>query len=264
MVKPLYTIDGESPDKKKRRLEREKAKKAYIISLCKNPYLISLAVILLVCIGVVTIHFYNRSNRVLNASSGLGGKKDGSLSFLRSSKYFNSKTKDIGAAQREQLKDMGINEKVDSLGTKIVAKDLREERKLLAIRKYEAVFQTAERRVQERKEKKERLQTATALQLKDAVMAVEESDSPLGIMRLESLLDEKLRLHGGDSQDADVLIYASDCLARAYQKRGMDEKAKEAYINAFRLMKSQAPNEQGSDWDSAIRDIEQVKTKTSR
>lgn len=264
MVKPLYTINGESPDKRKRRLEKEKAKKDYILSLCKNPYIISIGVIVLLCVTVVGIHIHNRKSKVIDASASLSGQDGGAFSFLKPSKYFNTKTKDIAAAQREQLKEMGIDDRVESMGMKVVAKDLREERKLLAMRKYEASRETAERRVQERKEKKEKLQSATALQLKDAVMAVEDSDSPLGIMRLETLLDEKLRQHGGDSQDADVLIYASDCLARAYQKRGMDEKAKEAYVNAFRLMKSQAPDSQGSDWDVAISNVEQVKTKTNR
>ena len=84
------------------------------------------------------------------------------------------------------------------------------------------------------------------------------------IEKLETLLDEKLRHTGGDSLDADVLIFACDRLARAYQKRNMDAKAKEAYINAFKLMKSQAPESQGPDWDDAISNVEQLRTKTSR
>lgn len=267
MVKPLYPLSDISPEKRKKQKEAEKAKqearKAYIVSLCKNPYIISFVAIILVLIVVVSIHS-SRSSKVLDASAGPGGQKEGALSFLKSSKYFSSKTKDIGAAQKEQLKEMGIDDRVESMGMKVEAKDLREERKLLAMRKYEASRETAERRVKERQEKKEKLQSATALQLKEAVMAVEDSDSPLGIYRLETLLDEKLRQTGGDSQDADVLIFACDRLARAYQKRNMDAKAKEAYINAFKLMKSQAPESQGPDWDNAINTVEQIQARPSR
>jgi hypothetical protein len=43
----------------------------------------------------------------------------------------------------------------------------------------------------------------------------------------------------------------------------MYDKAKEAYVNSFKLMKRQAPDEQGPDWDSAISNVEQLNA-TSR
>ena len=127
------------------------------------------------------------------------------------------------------------------------------------MRKYEAARQTAERRVKEKEDQRQRLQSPSAQQLKDAVMALEDSNT-LGIIKLERLLDERSAA-GGDSKDLDVLIFAYDRLAKTYQSKNMESKAKEAYINAFKLMKNQIPASQESDWDSAINTVEQMKVR---
>lgn len=264
MVKPLYPLSDISPDKRKKLKDAEKARKEYILQLLKNPYLISVVCVILVLVIVVIIHS-NRASKTLNASASLSKDNDsGFSSFLKPSKYFSSsKTKDIGAAQKEQLKQMGIDEKVESMGIKVEAKNLREERKVLAMRKYEASRQTAERRLKEKEENRQKLNSATSLQLRDAVMAAEDSNT-LGIMKLEGLLQEKLLSRGGDSRDLDVYIYAYERLAKAYENRNMEEKAKEAYINAFKLMKYQAPESQGPDWDNAISNVEQLNARPTR
>ncbi len=264
MVKPLYPLSDISPDKRKRMKDAEKARKEYIIQLCKNPYLISVVSVVIVLVVVIIVHSYRASNK-LDASANLSNNKnDGAFSFLKPSKYFSSsKTKDIGAAQKEQLKQMGIDDKVESMGIKVEAKNLREERKILAMRKYEASRQTAERRLKDREEHRQKLNSSTSLQLKDAVMAAEDSGT-LGIMKLEGLLKEKLLTSGGDSAELDVYIFAYERLAKAYEKKNMEEKAKEAYLNAFKLMKVQAPDSQGPDWDNAIGNVEQINARPTR
>lgn len=262
MVKPLYPLSDIRPEERKKKQDEAKARKAYIIQLCKNPYILSVAAIILVLIVVVVVHS-SRSKNVLDASANPSGQKEGGFSFLRSSKYFNSKAQDIGQSQKEQLKQMGIDDSVESMGVRVEARNLREERKILAIRKYEASRQTAERRVKEKEEQREKLSSGTARQLRDAVMAAEDSNT-LGVMKLERLLEEKLLSTGGDSKDVDALIFAYDRLARAYQNKNMESKAKEAYINAFKLMKFQAPDTQGPDWDNAINTVEQIRAKPSR
>jgi hypothetical protein len=263
MVKPLYPLSDISPDQRKRMKDAEKARKEYILSLCKNPYIISVVSIVLVLVIVIIVHSSGASNK-LDTSADLSNKNEGSFSFLKPSKYFSSsKTKDIGAAQKEQLKQMGIDDHVESMGIKVEAKNLREERKILAMRKYEASRQTAERRIKEKEEHRQKLNSATSLQLKDAVMAAEDSGT-LGIMKLEGLLKEKLLTSGGDRADLDVYIFAYERLAKAYENKNMEEKAKEAYLNAFKLMKVQAPESQGPDWDTAIGNVEQINARPTR
>ena len=263
MVKPLYPLSDISPDKRKKMKDAEKARKEYILQLCKNPYLISVVVVVLVLVVVIVIHSFGGGNK-LDASAKLSNKGEDSFSFLKPSKYFSSsKTKDIGTAQKEQLKQMGIDEKVESMGIKVEAKNLREERKILAMRKYEASRQTAERRIKEKEEHRQKLNSSTSLQLKDAVMAAEDSNT-LGIMKLEGMLKEKLLSTGGDSADLDVYIFAYERLAKAYEKKNMEEKAKEAYLSAFKLMKVQAPESQGPDWDNAIGNVEQINARPTR
>lgn len=270
MVKPLYPLSDIRPEQRKRMRDAEKAKeqkakakRAYIISLCKNPYIISITVLVLL-FGFAVVAHSVKGSKTLDASASPSEQNDNSmLSFFRPSKYFGSKTKDIEAAQKEQLKQMGIDAGAESMGMKVEAKNLREERKILAMRKYEASRETAERRVREKEEQKNHLNSASALQLKEAIMAVEDSNT-LGIMKLERLLDEKLISTGGDSADLDVLVFAYDRLAKAYANKNMEVKAKEAYINAFKLMKSQAPESQGPDWDNAINTVEQIQARPSR
>ena len=267
MVKPLYPLSDISPDKKKRlkeaKLAKEKARKEFILSLVKNPYLVSVILVVFI-LGVVLIIHSNRAKNTLNTSASVSGKKDNSSFSWKLSNVFSSdKTKDIGATQKEQLKQMGIDDNVDSFDVKIEAKNLREERKILAMRKYEASRQTAERRVRDQEERRQKLNSNKSLRLKEAVMAAEDSNI-LGIMKLESFLDDALRNSGGDSADVDLYIVAYEHLAKVYQKNNREEKAKEAYVNAFRLMKSQAPDSQAPDWDSAISSVEQLSAKPTR
>ncbi|HQB84214.1 MAG TPA: hypothetical protein PLR50_12005, partial [Candidatus Rifleibacterium sp.] len=67
---------------------------------------------------------------------------------------------------------------------------------------------------------------------------------------------------GGSSEDVDALVYAYDRLAKVYENKNMQNKAKDAYVNIFKLMKRQAPETQGPDWDSAINSIEQLPVKS--
>ncbi|NLV93728.1 MAG: hypothetical protein GX031_04140, partial [Candidatus Riflebacteria bacterium] len=185
--------------------------------------------------------------------------------FSLNSKYFESgKTKDLSQIQQEKLERMGIKaESSEVLSKKLAAKDFREERRLMAISKYEAIREQADRRMREQDEKRKKYETGTSSQLKEAVMSLEDSDL-LGIMRLERLLEEKLLSKGAESQDLEALVFAYTQLAKTYEKKQMQDKAKDAYINAFKLMKKQAPETQGPDWDNAIRNVEQMNAKSSR
>jgi hypothetical protein len=227
--------------------------------LWKNPQLIGIGAIVVVLIIVSVYHFF--SSGVIDPAALPGGqKKDGFMSFLKPSSYFKPDSK-VAELEKEKLTKMGINESVDALNSSVEAKDLREQRRILAMRKFEASRETAVRKEKEKEVLRRKLNSPTSLQLKDAIMALEASDN-LGIMKLERLLEEKLHDSGAKSEDLDVIIYAYDSLAKVYESKNMQEKAKESYISAFKLMKKRAPPEQGPDWDNAIDNVEQMKTKS--
>lgn len=249
MVRPLYPLKN-PPGKKAPQPS---------LPLWKNPQLL-VAAVLMIALGSVFIFHFTRSD-VINTASGPGGSdEEGLFSFLKPSKYFGARPSDLKVRQ-QQLARMGIATQSEVLNRKFEAKDLREERHILAIQKYEASRETSARFQQEREELRRKLSSPTSLQLKDAVMALEDSDN-LGIMKLESLLEEKLLSQGAAHEDLDVLVFAYDRLAKVYEDKNMQEKAKEAYVNIFNLMKKQAPDSQGPDWDSAISNVEQLTVKS--
>lgn len=248
MVRPLYPLKN-SPGR---------PNKAPAVPLWKNPHLVGAATIVLLLVVVFIWHM--SSSGIINPESAPDGSGDNSFAFLKPSKYFGGKPRDL-TAHREQLVKMGIASQSEALSRKIEAKDLREERKILAIQKYEASRETATRFQQEREELRRKLQSPTSLQLKDAVLALEDSDN-LGIMKLERLLEEKLLTQGAAGEDVDAIVYAYDRLAKVYENKNMQEKAKDAYVNIFKLMKRQAPDTQGPDWDSAISNVEQLSVKS--
>ncbi len=243
MVRPLYPPQKKAPPPPP--------------PLWKNPQLVGAAAIIGALAIVFVYHFF--SSGIIDPEALPTGKQSsGVFSFLKPSKYFKSeaKTADI---QKQQLEKMGINQTAQALKNEIQAKDLREERRILAMRKYEASRETSEKRQLEKEELRRKLSTPTSMQLKDAFSALEASDN-LGIMKLERLLEEKLLSQGASREDLDVLIFAYDSLARVYEEKNMYDKAKEAYVNSFKLMKKRAPDEQGPDWDSAIGNVEQMNT----
>jgi len=246
MVRPLYPLKN-PPGKKP---------VPPAVPLYKNPHLIgafSLVVILL----VLVIYHFARPGVIDPTASPSSEKSEGGLfSFLRPSR-FSAGSRDLQAKHQQQMARMGLATETKALSSPVEAKDLREQRRIMAIQKYEAAREASDRFQQEREELRRRLSSPTSLQLKDAVMALEDSDN-LGIMKLERLLEEKLHSSGADRRDLDVLVFAYDSLARVYEQKNMPEKAKNAYLNMFHLMKKQAPDTQGPDWDSAISSIEQL------
>ena len=249
MVRPLYPL--RNPPGKKQLPPAP--------PLWKNPHLLGAGAIVLVLMLVFVVHV-SRSGKINPEANPDGSESGGVFSFLKPSKYFGGKPRDLKIHQ-EQLVKMGIASQSEALNRKIEAKNLREERRILAIQKYEASRETAARFQKDREELRRRLQTPTSMQLKEAVMALEDSDT-LGIMKLERLLEEKLLSQGGSGEDVDALVYAYDRLAKAYESKNMQAKAKEAYVSIFRLMKRQAPDSQGPDWASAISTIEQLPVKS--
>ncbi len=248
MVRPLY------PPRKK------KKEKEPLPPLWKSPQIVGAG---LITVGIVALFIYHSfsSSNVINPEGMPGGSSEGVFSFLKPSKYFKSKNSTSERAKEELVK-MGISSDSKVLRKDVEAKDLREERRILAIQKFEAARESAERFSRERMEQRKKLNSGTSQQLKDAILSLESSDN-LGIMKLERLLEEKLMKRGADSKDMDVLIFAFDSLAKVYEKKNMKDKAKEAYINAFKLMKKKAPESQGPEWDEAIGQVESMKT-TSR
>ena len=250
MVRPLY------PPRRK-----PKAPPPPTPPLWKSPQLIGAGAIVLFLVVALGYHISARSN-VINPEALPDGsvQSEGVLSFLKPSRHFKSKEANIAKEQEKMVQQMGIASSTKVFRKKVKAKDLREQRRILAIQKYEASRETALKLRQERERARRRLSSPATRQLKDAVTALEDHDN-LGIMKLERLLEEKLVSRGAERKDLDSLIYAYDALAKVYEKKNMKEKAKEAYINAFKLQKERAPDSQGPEWDEAIGLVEQMRTR---
>jgi len=249
MVRPLYPLKNQ-PGKKTVQ---------QALPLYKNPHLIGASVLVVVLLGLVIYHF--SSPRVIDPTASPAPEKSegGLFSFLRPSR-FSSGSRDLQEKHQQQMAKMGLATETEALSRPVEAKDLREQKRIMAIQKYEAAREVSDRFQQEREDLRHRLNSPSSLQLKDAIMALEDSDN-LGIMKLERLLEEKLHSHGADRQDLDILVFAYDSLARVYEQKNMPEKAKNAYLNVFHLMKKQAPDSQGPEWDSAISDIERLSSQ---
>jgi hypothetical protein len=250
MVRPLYPL--RNPPGKKAAAPPQ--------PLWKNPHLLGALAVLLVLAGVFVYHV-SRSGIIDPEATGPSGTGEGVFAFLKPSRYFSRKPADLQKQYNQQLEKMGIASQSEALAKKVEASDLREQKRIMTMQKYEAARETSARFQQEREELRRRLSSPTSMQLKDAVMALEASDN-LGIMKLESLLEEKLHSQGASSDDLAVIVYAYDSLAKVYESKNMPEKAKDAYINVFRLMKRQAPDSQGPDWDNAISSVEQMSVKS--
>lgn len=255
MVKPLYPL--KNPPVKKTSGKKVPPPSE---SIWKNPQFIGLLVVAF-AMSFALIYHFSRAG-VIDPQSGDDGQADGGLmSFLKPSRYFSNKAGNIQKNYTEQMVKMGLASQSEVLSKKVEAADLREQRRIMSIKKYEASREASDKFQRDREELRRHLNTPTSMQLKDAVTALEDSDN-LGIMKLERLLEEKLLTRGADRQDLDVIVHAYDSLAKVYERKNMPEKAKEAYVNVFKLMKKQAPDAQGPDWDNAISNVEQMNVKS--
>ncbi len=251
----LYSV----PTFKKKPKEKKEEKPAPI---WKNPNIMVAGSIIIVFIALFFIHRATGSKKIDPTALPSQASKD---NFSLNSKYFETgKGKDLAELQERQLAKMGIaTASSDVLKKDLRVKDFQEQRRVMAITKYEAIREQADRRARIQREKRQKYERGTASQLREAVLSLETSDQ-LGIMRLERLLEEKLMSKGADSEDLQALAFAFTQLAETYEKKQMQDKAKEAYLNAFKIMKTQAPAEQGPEWDKAIRNIEQLDARISQ
>ncbi|MBU1109196.1 MAG: hypothetical protein KKB51_21135 [Candidatus Riflebacteria bacterium] len=246
MVRPLYPLKN-APGKK----NELPAGPVY-----KNPYLMGALALVTVLVILVIYHFVSPGVIDPTARSSSDQSDGGILSFLKPSR-FSAGSRELQNKHQQQMAKMGLATETEALSRPVEAKDLREQRRIMAIQKYEATREVADRFQQEREDLRRRLNSPSSLQLKDAVLALEDSDN-LGIMKLERLLEEKLLTKGADREDLDVLVFAYDSLSKVYERKNMPEKAKDAYLNIFHLMKKQAPESQGPEWDAAIGNVEQL------
>ncbi|RCK74616.1 MAG: hypothetical protein OZSIB_0103 [Candidatus Ozemobacter sibiricus] len=226
----------------------------------KSPSILGAGVGILALAVVAVVHFGTGPGVIdPGAGPGSGAARDGGwFSFLKPSRYIRPKPIDVIA--EEEWRELGL-----ASGTvappALKAENYREKRRLYAFQKYETVRQLAREKENERTEFERRRSTPTAMTLKEAVSALEDSDN-LGIMKLESLLKEELQKQGAKSENLDILIFAFQNLGDTYTRKNMKQKAKEAYLNAFRLLKEKAPSEEGAQWDAAMAEIEKLDATT--
>lgn len=188
------------------------------------------------------------------------GKGGGYFSFLRGSNLWRKTSNSLDTNEAE-LAELGLpSETIRILAADQKSENFRDRRRRFALEKYEAGRRLADEREKEQNEFQRQRSSPVAIELKDAVMALDGSDN-LGILKLEGLLREQLLKTGGKRENLDILVYAFQNLGDVYTRKNMKLKAKESYLSAFQLMKEQAPAEQGPEWDRVIAEIERLDAK---
>ncbi|NLI76037.1 MAG: hypothetical protein GX442_06285 [Candidatus Riflebacteria bacterium] len=226
----------------------------------KNPSLL-LAGLGVLSLVLVTVFHFGASGRAIDPTATPATRKDdgGWFSFLRPSKLFRPKNIQVIEAEEWANLDLGSGPVEAVAGLK--AENFREKRRLYAFQKYEAARQLAREKEDEKAEFYRRRSTPTAQNLREALAALEDSDN-LGIMKLETLLNNELLKSGGKSENLDILIFAFQNLGDSYVRKNMKKQAKDAYLNAFRLIKEKAPSEEGANWDGVIAEVEKLDATT--
>jgi len=243
MVKPLYLKRKPEPKPEP--------------PLWKNPSLLLEGLGVLSLVLVVILQFTTK--KALDPAATTPGsetsKKSSWFSFLRPSMLFKQDTLDI-IAERER-EELDLSSGTTPALSQMKAENFREKRRLYAFQKLEGAQQIARERIQDKEDFYRRREAPEAQNLKDALSALEDSDN-LGIMKLESLLNDALLKRGGKSENLDILVFAFQNLGDTYTRKNMKKQAKNAYINAFKLMKEKAPSEEGAQWDSVIAEVEKL------
>ncbi|HEY9072267.1 MAG TPA: hypothetical protein VIV61_18545 [Candidatus Ozemobacteraceae bacterium] len=255
MVRPLY------PPRRKTGHEEPPAAPWW-----KSPQILLAGVCVLVVGGVTVYHFGGfagipglpSSNTISDTTP--SGSRGGYFSFLKGSNLWKKTSTSIDMHE-DELADLGLS--TDTARTFAAAgkvDNYRDQRRRFAIEKYEGSRRLAEEHMKEREEFQRQRSSPVALELKDAIEALDASDN-LGVLKLEGLLQEQLLKTGGKRENLDILVYAFQSLGDVYARKNMQKKAKESYLAAFQLMKEQAPAEQGPEWDRVISEVQRLEAK---
>ncbi|MBF0410671.1 MAG: hypothetical protein HQM10_25225 [Candidatus Riflebacteria bacterium] len=218
-------------------------------SLWFNPYMIAVVILTLLLIGVIVYHFF-LSTPVIDQKP--AGQNDGFFSFLKTGLFARKTPTDISI---EEYDSIGISSDSIKAFAGVKAENFRDKRRIFALQKVEAIRMQNEESRRQIAERNEQRSRGTSLELKEAVEALNDSES-LGIMKLESIIQRELSKEEANTEKIDVLIFACQILAENYSKKQMQEKAKDTYLNMLRLLKERAPAEQGQHFDGAIAELQ--------
>ena len=225
--------------------------------------MIGIALGVLLLVGSVLYHAFFSGSGVIDPTrpAGPASQKGGVFAFLKQSLHWKKKPVDI--FDEDQLEKIGIPSGTTRVFNAGRDQEFKNKKRMFALRKYEGIKRLGDDRLAAKEEFYRRMNRPEARQLKDAIVSLDMADN-LGIMKLENLLQEKLLKDGGRFQDIDLMVFAFKKLGQVYQKKNMQEKSKEAYLQVFRLMKEQAPAEQGPEWDKAISEVEKLSARAPR
>ena len=202
-MEPMYQAPVFKKKKTAVKTEKPTQKKIW-----QNPHFLTGASIVAVFLIAAIIHF--SFGKKLDPKASSTSKKG----FTTNSHFFSDGTaKDLSEIQKKKLEEIGLkteeiakNKEESVLKKQIKAKNFQEQRRIMAMSKYEAIRERAESRERLKAENKKKYETGTAGQLKDAVMALKQNDM-YGLLKLENMLDERFRQSGADSQDLTAHTY---------------------------------------------------------
>ncbi len=202
-------------------------------------------------LGAVGHHLFISRGSVRDTTA---DSKPGFFKSLGKSIFSNKISLDVAS---EEMDALGISSESRRVFAGMKAEDQREKRRLYALQKYEGGRQQAEQRRQMLIDEQMKRNTEAGKTLRDAIQDLLEADN-LGIMRIESMLNAEMAKGGARQENMDTLIFAYQMLGDAYSKKNMKGKARDAYLNYFRLMKERAPVEQEPEWNNAMSEFEKL------
>lgn len=219
----------------------------------KAPTLLIGGVVVLaaVLVGAIGHHFFIGQGQMRDKTS---SGRSGFFQSLGKSIFSNKLSLDVTS---EEMDALGITTDSRRVFAGMKAEDQREKRRLYALQKYEGGRQQADQRRQMILDEQMKRNTEAGKALKDAIGDLLEADN-LGIMRIEGMLTAEMAKGGARQENMDTLIFAFQMLGDAYTKKNMKGKARDAYLNYYRLMKERAPVEQEPEWKGAMSEFEKL------
>lgn len=198
--------------------------------LWKNPYIFGIALSTLVLLVVFSYHFLREESVLIDKPSSSG--KTSLFSSLFGKSYTSSK--EPLELSEEEMDIIGIPKEQRKSFMALKPENFREKRRLFAMNKHQEIQKLGEERHQAIVLINEQRNSRVGQGLRDAIAAINESDN-LGIMKLEGLLTNEMA--NPKTENSDSIIVGFISLGDVYAKKGMKQKAREAYLNALKLMK---------------------------
>lgn len=224
-----------------------------------NPYVFTMAFLVLALVSVGVYHFFI-VKPVLKDLSASAAKTEGSgFSFFGRPAFSKKEPLELST---DEIEAMGISKENVTKIDGVTTENYREKRRMLALAKYEGSRKENETRLKEFVAFRDRRNNFAAQTLREAFEAKSVSDN-LALMKLETFVSTEVQARGVNQNNVDSLIYAYQNLTEIYLEKNMRGKAQEAYLNYLQLLKEKAPGDQEQGFNQAISEMQSLGATSS-